>query len=436
MKVHRGWLGIVMALAVALLSITGAQAQDATPVGTEPVASPMVTPDCGTLLRIGTPTDSCLTFINALAGESALDLYVDGLQAVEELTTGDVSGYFALPEGSYTFDLVPAGASIEDSVFSAADVAIDAGVAYELAGIGTMDAPQLLVSAVDLSPLPPGQEGTPLENTRIRAIHASPDTGTVDVSLIGGDIAERAFEDLSFGQVSDPIVKLAGTYRVVLNPTEGDVVTIDFDEMQFDGESVNSIYLISDVQNGGLQLLGTTVHLDDGVSTKRAVPPTLVSEIVNVSQFSIYEGGCSQLSGQVAYELTGTGYDGTGPGTLAPWGSDGEAAGALGATPVLYGEGLLDDLNLGDLLGGRTVSVVVHDAATGGVVACGEVGGVVEKADHFWQHDRLIVGLYPVGEFGIAGTATFTEDTGILTDKVNVSVSLVTESDQAIDSVA
>ena len=133
----------------------------------------------------------------------------------------------------------------------------------------------------------------------------------------------------------------------------------------------------------------------------------------------------------MAYELNGTGYDGAGPGTLAPWGSGDDPSGALGAVPVQYGEGVLDDLNLGDLLGGRTVSVVVHDAATGGVVACGEVGGVVEEAGHFWQHDRLIVGLQPVGESDVSGTATFTEDTGILNDKINVAVSLVAPGDWA-----
>jgi len=151
----------------------------------------------------------------------------------------------------------------------------------------------------------------------------------------------------------------------------------------------------------------------------------LASDVVPVSDFAIYSGNCDQLSGEVAFELSGNGYDGAGPGTLAPWGGGGEATGALGAVPVEYGEGTLDDLNLGKLLGGRATSVVVRDATTGGVVACGEIGGVVQKADNFWQHDRLIIGLRPVGASGISGTATFTEDTGVLNDKIHVSVALV-----------
>jgi len=36
-----------------------------------------------------------------------------------------------------------------------------------------------------------------------------------------------------------------------------------------------------------------------------------------------------------------------------------------------------------------------------------------------------------VGDSGIAGTATLTEDTGILSDKINVAVSLVADGDWA-----
>jgi hypothetical protein len=425
MKVHGSLLGLLAALALVLVSVSGALAQSATPE-----ASPVAAGDCGTIMGIGSPDDGCVIFINGIPGDDALDLYVDGLKAVEGLIFGDVSGYFALPAGSYSFDLVPAGAALENAVFSMTDTAVSAGTAYELAGIGPLDAPQLLVSPVDLSPLAPGAEGTPLSNTRIRAIHASPDAPALHLSLIGGDIADRTFPDLTFPLVSDYVDKPAGIYRLLLDPVEGELGSVDLDEVDFQGDTVYSLYAIGDAANGELRLLTVAVDLTDGTATVRDVPPALVSEIVAVSGFSIYEGDCAQPSGQVAYELGGTGYDGAGPGTLAPWGGGDDPSGALGAVPVQYGEGELDDLNFGDLLGGRTVSVVVRDA-TGGVVACGEVGGVVEQADHFWQHDRLLVGLQPVGESGISGTATFTEDTGILNDKINVAVSLVAPGDWA-----
>ncbi len=428
MKVRGSLLGVLAALTLALFSVTGVLAQSATPEALDPAASPVASPvataDCGTLLGIGAPDDGCLIVINGMADGGELDLYINGLKAVDSLTFDDVSGYFSLPAGTYTFALVPAGASIANAMLTVTDTVISDGTAYELAAVGTLDAPQLLVSSVDLSPLPPGEAGTPLGNTRIRAIHAAPGAGDVDVAFVGGDIAELAFDNLAFPQVSDYLEKTAGTYRVILDPTEGDFITFDLGELNFAGDTVNSIYAIGDVANGDLRLLDVTVDLNDGSSTSRTIPPALVSDIVEVSRFSIYEGDCSQLSGQVAFELTGTGYDGAGPGTLAPWGSGDEPSGALGVVPVDYGEGVLDDLNLGDLLGGRTVSVVVHDAATGGVVACGEVGGVVESADRFWKHDRLIIGVHALDDSGISGTATFTEDTGVLSDKITVSVAL------------
>lgn len=159
--------------------------------------------------------------------------------------------------------------------------------------------------------------------------------------------------------------------------------------------------------------------------------PLAVSEIVPVVAFTIDRGDCMRPTGIVEHELSGNGYRDAGPGTLAPWGGGDEPAGALGVPPVQYGEGILDDFNLGELLDGRTTSVVVRDGATGDVLACGEIGGVVQKAGYFWQHDRLIVGVRPVAGSGISGIATFTEDTGVLSDKINVSVALVAEGDWA-----
>lgn len=430
MKIRGSLLGALAALTLAVFAFAPTLAQPATPEAAGPAGSPEAIPvaaDCGTLMGIGTPDDGCLIFINGIADDGGLDLYVDRLKAVDTLRFDDVSGYFALPAGSYSFALVPADQSVEHAIATLDDVEVAAGAAYELAGVGMLETPQLLVSAVDLAPLLSGPEGTPLGATRIRAIHAVPNTVAVDVAFIAGDIAERAFSDLSFGQVSDYVDKLAGVYRVILNTADNDLLTLHLDQLSFEGDTVYSIYAFGDAADSDLRLLVVAVDLTDGVSTAREISPALVSDMIEVSHFSIYEGDCAQLSGTLAFELTGTGYDGAGPGTLAPWGSGGDPEGALGAVPVHYGEGVLDDVNLGDLLGGRTVSVVVHDAATGGVVACGAVGGVVEEAGRFWQHDRLIIGLEPVGESGISGTATFTEDTGILSDKINVSVSLVND---------
>jgi hypothetical protein len=424
MRLRDSFLGMTLALLLALVTTTGVMAQSATPEAGEAMASPVAASGCATLLGIGAPDDGCLIFINGISDSNTLDLYVNNLKAVPALRFDDVSGYFILPAGTYNFALVPAGEPLENAIATADDVVIDAGIAYELAGIGQTEAAQVLLSTVDLSPLMSGSGDTPIGSTRIRAIHAVADAGSADVAFIAGDIAERAFGDLSFGQVSEYIDKLAGIYRVILSPIDRDFVTIDLDDMHFQDDTVYSVYAIGDAASGDFRLLEIAIDLEDGSSTPRAIPAALASEIAEVTRFALYSGDCSQLTSTVAFELSGTGYEGAGPGTLAPWGSTDEPSGALGVVPVLYGEGLLDDMNLGDLLGGRTVSVVVLDANSG-VVACGEVGGVVEQADRFWEHDRLIIALHPVGTSGITGTATFVEDTGILRDKINVAVSLV-----------
>jgi hypothetical protein len=236
--------------------------------------------------------------------------------------------------------------------------------------------------------------------------------------------------------VTPYVEKTAGLYRVLLDVPAASLPSIDLGETNFEGDTIYSIYAVGSVANGDLDAVEIAVNLETGAATTRAIPPLLASDVVTVSDFAIYSGDCSQLSGEFAYELSGDGYEGAGPGTIAPWGGGGEASGALGAVPVDYGEGTLDDLNLGTLLGGRATSVVVRDGATGGVVACGEIGGVVQKAGNFWQHDRLIIGLRPIGDSGISGTATFTEDTGVLNDKINVSVALVGAGEWAVYPIA
>ncbi len=428
MKTRGRWIGLVMAVSLTLALVLGsamsARAQDASPEAATPAASPTAASDCGTILQIGSPDDTCLILIQASVDAGDLDLYIDGLEAVQALAYTNVSGYFSLPAGRHRFELVPAGerpikSAVKDTIET------DAGAAYELAVIGSGDDLQLQVNQVDLSPLSPGTAGTPLETTRVRAIHAVPDAPAVDISVIGGDIAEPIFTDVTYPDVTDYVEKTAGVYRVLLNVPDSKLPAIDLGETFFEGDTVYSIYAVGSIEDGELDAIEVSLNLETGASSSRGIPPMLASDVVPVSDFAIYSGNCDQLSGEVAFELSGNGYDGAGPGTLAPWGGGGEATGALGAVPVEYGEGTLDDLNLGKLLGGRATSVVVRDATTGGVVACGEIGGVVQKADNFWQHDRLIIGLRPVGASGISGTATFTEDTGVLNDKIHISVALV-----------
>lgn len=430
----RGSMAALLAasLTLALVSLTlvlgssmGAVAQDATPAAASPVASPTAASDCATLMQIGAPDDTCLILIQASRAAGDLDLYIDGLEAVRNLSFTNVSGYFALPAGTHDFALVPAGGALASAVVTVDNAQTEPGTAYELAVIGPSDDLQLLVNAVDLAPLPPGAEGTPLQNTRVRAIHAVPDAPAVNVSVIGGDIAERIFSDVTYPHVTGYVEKTAGLYRVLLDVPEAGLPSIDLGESLFDGDTVYSVYAVGSIANGDLDAIEVAVDLVTGAATTRKIPPLLVSEVAPVSDFAIYSGNCDQLSGAVAFDLSGSGYNGAGPGTLAPWGGGDEAVGALGAVPVDYGEGTLDDLNFGQLLGGRATSVVIRDAETGGVVACGEIGGVVQKADNFWQHDRLIIGLEPVGDSGVSGTATFTEDTGVLNDKINISVALV-----------
>lgn len=422
----RGTAGMLAAIVLAILMAGGSLAQTGTPTAVDPSASPVASPEaavsCAALMQLGSPEEACLLFINASPAAGNIDLYIDGLKAVDDLTFADVSGYFALPAGPHDLAVAPAGSTVDQALASADGVDLASGAAYELAVVGESGSLQLLVNPVDLAPLPPGTEGTPLKNTRVRAVHAVADGPAVDVTIISDDIAERIFSDVSYPTVTDYVTKTAGTYRIQVGVSGMDFASIDLGPTNFEGDTVYSMYAVGSVMTGDLKALTVFVDLETGASTRRSVPPVPVAELVQASSFAIYEGGCDQPSGRIAFDLTGSGYNGAGAGALAHWGGGGDVVGSLAAQPVEYGEGLLEEMNLGELLAERTSSIVVRDAATGEVVACGEIGGIIEKADNFWQHDRLIIGLRPAGDSGVSGIAILTEDTGILMDRIRFSV--------------
>ncbi|MEZ4532008.1 MAG: DUF4397 domain-containing protein [Thermomicrobiales bacterium] len=363
MTIRARFPGVVAALALALVTITGTLAQNATPIASgSPEASPAVQ-RLRTLLGVGSPDDGCVIFINALDGDIALDLYIDGLKAVDDLTFGDVSGYFSLPAGDYTFDLVPAEQAFASSLFTLTDEQIEAGIAYEFAAVGTAADPQLLVSPVDLAPLAPNTD-VPVGNTRIRAVNGAADAPSIDAVLIGGDIAERVGASGLPGCLRLSAKGRRNLSRATLHQRGR------FHHIAPGRNHVcrrHGLQSLSDRQRGQWRAAPVA---GGGRPARRQLdktfqPPALVSEISEVSNPSIYQGDCAQLSGQQAFERSGSGYAGTGPGTLAPGVAAKSCWRARRHTGVVWRR-RAGRHELRGLLGGRTVSVVVHDAATGG----------------------------------------------------------------------
>lgn len=87
----------------------------------------------------------------------SIDVHVNGSLFLEAVPFSDVSAWVELEAGSYTVDIVPAGASIDDAILSA-DYDLNAGDWVSLAAIGLVADNTLAIQAIvdDLNDIPEG----------------------------------------------------------------------------------------------------------------------------------------------------------------------------------------------------------------------------------------------------------------------------------------
>ena len=240
------WLGILGVLAGALV-LGGAPASGAARGATP---TPMEKDDMGNCviaLGIGQEGDACLHIIHASPDAPAVDVYLNGEKALEELAFGQTSGWVAVPAGEHQVQVTAAGRDLSTAVIDA-EVTVEAGAAYEVAAVGFLAdiAPQ--VYQVNLSPV--GTEVEPM--ARIRVVHASPDAPAVDVAVKGGDVL---IEELAFPEASDYLEVPSGSYDLEVRVAGTTDVALDLAGVMLEAGTVYSVYAIGLVGDGTLTVL-------------------------------------------------------------------------------------------------------------------------------------------------------------------------------------
>lgn len=155
-----------------------------------------------------------------------VDIYVDGTAVIEDLPFGEVTGYLEVPAGEYTIAVKPAGG--DKAVFGPVDVALEAED-YTAVALGELADESFTVSLLE------DTNGANLDGeARVRAVHASPDAGPVDVTV--NESALTVFDGIEFGDSPYATVPV-GEYTVEVRPDtdadDGMVVdsfTLEFEE--------------------------------------------------------------------------------------------------------------------------------------------------------------------------------------------------------------
>jgi hypothetical protein len=260
MQTRRGYIATLGVLAFALLGAvpSSASAQDATPLPTG--AGDMG--NCVTALGIGQEGDACVNVIHASPDAPAVDVYVDGTQALSGLEFGVASGWVALPAGEHQIQVTAAGAEPDTAVIDA-NVTLEGGAAYEVAATGLLAEITPQVNQVDLGML--GSEEEPM--ARVRVVHASPDAPAVDVAVAGGDVL---IENLAFSEASDYLEVPAGSYDLEVRPTGTTDVALDLPGVALEAGMVYSVYAIGHVSDSTLSVLPIVATTTGAMATPSA----------------------------------------------------------------------------------------------------------------------------------------------------------------------
>jgi hypothetical protein len=170
----------------------------------------------------------------------AVDVYVDGTVAVPDLEFGTVTEYLELPEGEYEVAVNVAGT--DTTVFGPVEVELD-DEDYTAVALGEVasDDTEFTVALFE------DTNGANLDHdeTRVRAIHASPDAPEVDVTVNDG--AATLFDGVLFGESSGYTVVPAGTYDVEVRGDTADEdgpVVFEAEDVTLEGRSTYTVFAL------------------------------------------------------------------------------------------------------------------------------------------------------------------------------------------------
>lgn len=225
-------------LGLAALMGAPARAQDATPAA-------MTGPACSEVLGVGMAGDACVNIVHASPDAPAVDIYVDGAAAVENLAFGAITGWVALPAGEHQVQVTPTGEAADAAVIDAT-VELEADMAYEVAAIGPVAEIAAAVYPVDLAVT------EDMENAAVRVIHASPDAPAVDVAVTGGDVL---IENLAYPDATDYLMVPAGSYDLEVRPTGTEDVALPLPGTKLAAGTAYSVYAVGTVADGTLTAL-------------------------------------------------------------------------------------------------------------------------------------------------------------------------------------
>jgi hypothetical protein len=173
--------------------------------------------------------------LHASPDAPAVDVYVDGSEAISDLAFNEITDYVSLPAGDHAVQVFPASANgTGDPVIDVPALGLDAGTDYTVAAVG-------LVADIEPLVLVDNNAAPAAGKAHIRVVHASPDAPNVDIFAEGAGVV---IPDLAFKGASDYLPLNAGSYNLEVRPTGTTTVAIDLNGVQLDAGKVYTAFAV------------------------------------------------------------------------------------------------------------------------------------------------------------------------------------------------
>jgi hypothetical protein len=162
-------------------------------------------------------TDANIRVLHASPDAPAVDVFVDGSEAISDLAFDEITDYVAVPGGDHNIQVFPASADGTGDPVIEADVTLDADTDYTIAAVGLLADIEPLV-LVDDNAAPAAGEA------KLRFVHSSPDAPAVDIYAEGAGVV---VPNAAFKDASGYLGLAASTYNLEVRAAGTETVALD-----------------------------------------------------------------------------------------------------------------------------------------------------------------------------------------------------------------
>jgi hypothetical protein len=176
-----------------------------------------------------------LRVLHASPDAPAVDVYLDGSEAVNNLAFSAITDYVPVPAGTHAVQVFPSSANGAGTpVIDVPSLTLDAGKDYTVAAVGTLAAIEPLV-LVDNNAAPAAG------NAHIRVVHASPDAPNVDIFAAGAGVV---VPNLPFKEASAYLPLPAGSYDLEVRAAGSQTAVLSLPDTPLEAGKVYTAFAI------------------------------------------------------------------------------------------------------------------------------------------------------------------------------------------------